>query len=262
MPIVVACVCGKRLKAEDRFAGRRVVCPNCGQHLTLPTPSPAPQAAVGQSEPPVPQQPAQPERQPSPPPQQSPAEADGFCAICQTSLHAGEPRASCDSCQAVYHHEFWVEYQGCAIYGGDGVPPTEKLQDIEIPVSYWGREHKPCPSCSREIQAAALRCRFCGATFASAKPQEQSEYFEQQDLKQKLPELRKTVVILFILAVIPCLAPLAAIISLIWTSMNRENLKALSGIHYGLSKLTVVVAFGQTIVIAVVLFFYMGFGPG
>jgi hypothetical protein len=40
MPIVVDCSCGKKLKAADGSAGRRVKCPACGTVLVVPAPEP------------------------------------------------------------------------------------------------------------------------------------------------------------------------------------------------------------------------------
>ena len=38
--ISVVCTCGKRLKAEDRHAGKQAKCPNCGAHARFPDPAP------------------------------------------------------------------------------------------------------------------------------------------------------------------------------------------------------------------------------
>ena len=96
-----------------------------------------------------------------------------LCAICQSPLGNESELVSCPECQAPYHAECWQENGGCAVYGCSQVPPTEHRQNIEIPVSYWGREKKPCPVCGTEILAAALRCRNCGTTFESALPPRQ-----------------------------------------------------------------------------------------
>lgn len=42
--ISVVCECGKRLKTEDRHAGKRTKCPNCGADATFPGPEPEPAA--------------------------------------------------------------------------------------------------------------------------------------------------------------------------------------------------------------------------
>ena len=52
MPITVSCVCGRKLKAPDSFAGKKAKCPNCGKVLAIPASAvpvpvaPAPQQAV------------------------------------------------------------------------------------------------------------------------------------------------------------------------------------------------------------------------
>ncbi len=44
MPIVVGCSCGKRFKAPDHLAGKKVKCPNCGNPLVVPAEQPGPSA--------------------------------------------------------------------------------------------------------------------------------------------------------------------------------------------------------------------------
>lgn len=41
MPISVACSCGKRFRAKDELAGRRLKCPTCGSAIQVPSPQPA-----------------------------------------------------------------------------------------------------------------------------------------------------------------------------------------------------------------------------
>jgi hypothetical protein len=48
MPIEVACQCGQRFQAEDRFAGRKAKCSACGELLTIPAPA-ARAAALSQT---------------------------------------------------------------------------------------------------------------------------------------------------------------------------------------------------------------------
>ena len=52
MPIIVNCTCGKTLKVDEKYRGKRATCPACGTSLTVvegpqptaaePTPTPAP----------------------------------------------------------------------------------------------------------------------------------------------------------------------------------------------------------------------------
>jgi hypothetical protein len=169
---------------------------------------------------------------------------------------ADEQLTTCSGCGAVYHSDCWEENQGCAVYGCTEVPPTEKLENIEIPASYWGRETKPCPACDREIQAAALRCRHCGATFPSHRPQDRSDYDKQQEFEQNQPTLRRSIILLFVLSIIPCTAPLAGVIGSGWVLVNRSQVRLLPPIYSALCKIAVAVAIGQTLLMALMMFLF------
>jgi predicted amidophosphoribosyltransferase len=108
-----------------------------------------------------------------------------ICLICQSTIEPNDPKSICPSCNRPYHSECWEQNKGCAVYGCPKVPPTEPLNELEIPVSYWGKEKKTCPSCGGEILAAALRCSHCGVIFSSARPATWEEYQEEQQLKEE-----------------------------------------------------------------------------
>jgi hypothetical protein len=138
------------------------------------------------------------------------------------------------------------------------VPVAEARRAIEIPVSYWGRENKPCPACGREILAAAMRCRHCGATFDSARPQEAAEFQERTHRGQRLPATRKTAICLFVCCVIPCLAPLGALWGLIWYPKHKDDVSALPSLYPALCKIGIGVAIAQSIALLVVAVLYSG----
>src|SRR6266404_5989510 len=77
-----------------------------------------------------------------------------LCAICQTPLGPteNEPTTTCPPCGAKYHADCWLQNGGCAVYGCAQVPATEGRASIEIPVGYWGQEHKPVFRCWRGPQ--------------------------------------------------------------------------------------------------------------
>lgn len=77
MPIPVQCVCGRKLKAPDEFAGTRAECPSCGLPLTIPVPV-ATEAAVAASD--------------SSPAGAAQSRAEQF-AIPQSGLHSASPDA-------------------------------------------------------------------------------------------------------------------------------------------------------------------------
>jgi hypothetical protein len=131
------------------------------------------------------------------------------------------------------------------------VPTVEQRRSIEIPAAYWGRENKPCPSCGREILAVALRCLHCGATFSSAQPQGAEEFQQRTALESRLPKIRKSVVWLFILSIVPCTAPFGGIISLIWYPIHKNEVAALPALYPALSKIGIGIGLGQTVVLAI-----------
>lgn len=185
---------------------------------------------------------------PSPPP--APAAAPAHrCAICQSPVAAGEPTTTCPACGAVYHAECWQENGGCAVYGCAQVPAVEQRRSIEIPVSYWGQENKPCPACGREILAAAVRCRHCGTTFASARPEDAAEFTQRTALEQRLPRVRQLVVWQFVLSVLPCTAPIGGVWSLIWYPLHRAEVAALPALYGALSKIGIALGLGQAVLL-------------
>lgn len=184
---------------------------------------------------------------------------ESLCAICQSQLHSHEPATSCPSCQACYHAECWQENGGCAVYGCVEVAPTEKLATMEMPVSFWGREDKPCPACGQTILAAALRCRHCGATFETARPEDRQDFQARTALKQRLPALKKTVVWLFVLSVLPCTAPFAAIAAAVWYATHKDDVRSLPTLYAGMCRLGILVGLSQAMLTVLMVVLYVTF---
>ena len=179
-----------------------------------------------------------------------------ICAICQSPLQQDEATATCPSCQADYHADCWEENQGCAVYGCDEVPPTEGRESLEIPAAYWGREEKPCPACGQTILAAAVRCRHCGATFDSARPESKKEFYSRAGHKKRAPSVRNGVVWLFLLGVLPCTAPFTAVIGSVWYLSHRADIKKLPGVSVGFAVIGLAAAIGQTVLVILLTVLY------
>ncbi|MFL6216869.1 MAG: RING finger protein [Blastocatellia bacterium] len=188
--------------------------------------------------------------------QTNPPPAGSLCAICQSPLEPQGELKQCPECQSLYHADCWQENGGCAIYGCAQVPATEGRAALEIPAAYWGQEDKPCPSCGRQILAAAMRCRHCGAVFSSSRPEERSEFNKREEISARLPKLRRTAVLLFIFGALPCTALIAGVVGLIWYLANREAVNALPPLYAGLAKIGFSVGLGQSVLVALVLLFY------
>jgi predicted RNA-binding Zn-ribbon protein involved in translation (DUF1610 family) len=179
------------------------------------------------------------------------------CAICQCEIEPGEPEVACPSCGARYHEDCYRENRGCGIYGCPEGPETEKRGDLEIPPAHWGLEHKPCPRCGERILAAALRCRKCGAVFESAAPEDSRRFRERVAAKDRHPALRKRLVWIFVLCLIPFTAPVGAGVGYFWTGAHREDLESMPGIYQALGRVGVWIGAGQT---ALILILTMAYG--
>jgi len=225
--------CGQHLEAPAEAAGCALACPKCNAPIRVPSET-TPEFSGGEKA----------------------AGPAAVCAICQTPIQSGEARYACPACQAGYHADCWQENGGCAVYGCAQVPQVEQRRTIEIPISYWGQENKPCPRCNREILAAAMRCRFCGATFSSARPEDAAEFQDRAALQARVPGMKRAVVWIFILSVVPCCAPIGAIWGLIWFAANRRALGALPAMYSALSKLGLAIGIGQCVLVVIMAVLY------
>ena len=209
--------------------GAAQACPACQTSLRVPVP-----AGAG------PEQPVE-------------AKSSVLCAICQSPFGADDSRTACPDCQAEYHLDCWTENHGCAVYGCPQVPATEHRDTLEIPVSYWGQEHKICPMCNAQILAAAVRCKICGTTFDSAQPLDAEQFVQKTTRVVRAPALRKQAVWVFILCLVPFLAPLAVAGGAVWYWPRRKEIGALPSLYGALVKIGLLVGTSQTIILLIAL---------
>lgn len=181
------------------------------------------------------------------------------CTYCRTPIGPAEPATKCSDCNSTYHEECWSENGGCGVYGCSKVPEVEKRSSIEVPVSFWGQENKPCPACGREILAAALRCRHCGAVFASAQPENTESFLSRLSLETRLPKVRMICVWIFVLSVLPCTSLGGAIWGLIWYPRNKQEVAALPSLYSVLCKIGIITGFCQAIALMVLGLLYSVF---
>jgi hypothetical protein len=169
--------------------------------------------------------------------------------ICQFCYCAVEPadKKACPECNSDYHQECWDDNGGCAVYGCTAAARPRIREDIETPASFWGREHKDCPACEKEILATALRCRHCGEVFKSAQPLSARELEEVGEADEQLPGMRKATVAILIFGVISFTAPLAALVGLFWYFPRRTVFRKLPPLNQALFWMGVIVGFGQTL---------------
>lgn len=190
-----------------------------------------------------------------PPVKESAAEA-GHCPFCQTGIFEGEAVVGCKDCHTQYHADCWAENEGCAIYGCQSSADTIKWDDNQIPVSYWGKEHKSCPNCSQEILAAALRCKHCGTVFKSAKPTNSDEFAIDKNYEQEKSKLKRKTAFVFFANAIPLLGILALLIGGIWVIKNRKFIRKLPGVNRTMCHLGLIVGATQVLLFTVLGIIY------
>jgi hypothetical protein len=181
---------------------------------------------------------------PAPPRAGAPA---SVCPVCRTACDFDA--INCSNCLAPHHRECWDYNGGCGTYGCPSAPPTQKLTDIEIPASFWDQSEKECPACRTRIQAAALRCRFCGTVFSTARPQEEIEFRQERLLGSDLPKLRRRSIWLLVFAIVPFTSALALLFGGIWYSFNRTRLAALPPAQRAIATIALGVAGLQTLLL-------------
>ncbi|MBC8008774.1 MAG: hypothetical protein H7067_01595 [Burkholderiales bacterium] len=195
----------------------------------------------------------------SPTPSSDPAAPSASCPYCLAVIGPDEASDTCPECRAPHHNECWTENGGCAVYGCACVPVVESRAAIEVPMSYWGQEHKPCPACGHEILAAAVRCRNCGTTFASARPEDTAAFQSRSAMEARLPAARRSIILIFILSVVPFLAPVGVVWALLWGRDNREEIEALPPLYGALRKIGLYTGSALTLTLVVIALLYSNF---
>lgn len=62
-------------------------------------------------------------------------QAGRVCPYCHTSINGGELVHSCETCSALHHQDCWEEGEGCAVFGCDQPPASERGGGASRPVS-------------------------------------------------------------------------------------------------------------------------------
>ncbi len=200
MPAVVSCTCGAKIKLPESVSGKAFRCPRCNAELIAASERRIVTSSLA-----------------------DPHSRGATCPICQSPIGPSEAALVCPACDQVHHRECWTDVGGCATYGCDNSPKNDKTEPALAPRSAWG-ETKKCPACGEKIKSIALRCRYCGTEFDTVDPLSLKDLRKQVVKGARLQSTRALVVVLFVLSIVGCFAPIIAIAATAFVVMQRDTI--------------------------------------
>jgi hypothetical protein len=207
MAKIITCQCGAQVRLPEAAEDRKFRCPSCKTGIAISV-----DATVLAST------------------RLGPGDQGATCPICQSPIAADEFAVTCPKCEQIHHRECWAEVGGCGTYGCPQAPATEKGPATEPPLSAWG-DTKRCPVCGETIKAIAVRCRYCHTDFDTVNPLTIVDLHRKTSKGEKIERLQKSIVTLFVLNVIGCLAPLGLILNLAILLPQRRSLAKVGRLH-------------------------------
>jgi hypothetical protein len=234
MTTAFTCSCGARIRLPEQRGSAALRCPRCRAAIPDGVPAPALDIRV----------------QPVESNAVSASNAVGVatgaatgrvCPVCQSGILENEAWLACPSCQQSHHQECWDEVRGCSTYGCKEAPALEKEAPAAAPLSAWG-DTKGCPVCGEKIKSIAVKCRYCGFEFSSVDPLTANDVREQVKKGESRKSLRTTIIVLFVISLLGCLAPIAAIAGLSWVLPRRAEISEAGPVYQILAYAAVVLS--------------------
>jgi hypothetical protein len=200
MPTLITCNCGAKIKVPELWNDAVLRCPRCKAELVSAGEGRIITARLA-----------------------DPRTQGGICSICQSTIGSGEAMLVCPSCDQVHHRECWNEVGGCATYGCENAPATDKTDSAQAPRAAWG-DTKKCPACGEKIKSIALRCRYCGTDFDTVDPLTLKDLRKQVVKEERLQTTKALVVTFFVLSLLGCLAPVLAVAAPTYVLLKQKTI--------------------------------------
>ncbi len=197
MSAVVSCTCGAKVKLPESNANQAFRCPRCKAELI-----PAGGGRIVTSA-------------------LADPHAQATCPVCQSTIRPGEAVLACPACEQVHHRECWTEVGGCATYGCENAPQTDKSAPAQTPHTAWG-DTKKCPACGETIKSIALRCRYCNTEFDTVDPLSMKDLRRLVAKEERLRLTRTVVIVLFVASIFGCLAPILMFAAPCYVLLKRK----------------------------------------
>jgi len=228
---IVTCECGAQVRLPVDRVGRTFRCPSCKKLLTPAAPAPDTRVVATTTF--------------------GAGQTRTLCPICQTPIGSDAQVVKCSACDQVHHGECWAEVGGCGTYGCTQAPEVVKTEQ-RARTTAWG-DKKDCPMCGETIRSTALRCRHCGTKFDTVDPMTREDLLRRRALEREQKILKTSTVILFVLSLIGCPAPLVGLISSAYLMPKGEELMRCGPLYFILAWASIIVSGCYTVVFAVFL---------
>jgi hypothetical protein len=166
----------------------------------------------------------------------------------------GEAILVCPSCQQVHHHECWEDVGGCATYGCERAPKSEKAPATEPPRTAWG-DTKKCPACGETIKSIALRCRYCDTEFDTVDPLSIKDLHRLAAKEEQLQSSRTVVIALFVVSLLGCLAPILLFAAPAYVLLKRKAIAKAGPVYLVMGYSAIAVSVLYSILLVLFLLF-------
>jgi hypothetical protein len=231
MSALVSCTCGARVKLPEVQSNLALRCPRCKAELQVPSERLIVTSSLAGA-----------------------GTEGATCPVCQSTIVSGEAVLVCPSCEQVHHQECWADVGGCATYGCEHAPKIDKAAPVEAARTAWG-DTKKCPACGETIKSIALRCRYCETEFDTVDPLSMKDLQRLAAKEERLHSTRTTVIVLFVVSILGCLAPILLFAAPCYVLLKRKTIGRAGPVYVVMGYSAIAVSVLYSILMVLILLF-------